>query len=79
MTCIGGGSSFEVGGHSARALLGRSGGIPPRKILDFRPSEIIFGAVLGQMLFNNGQSAISCTAKASYPGYKANAKLIANR
>ena len=28
-------------------LLGVSGGMPPRKIFDFRPSEIVFGAVLG--------------------------------
>ena len=30
------------------ALLGGSGGMPPRKILNFRPSVIISGAVLGQ-------------------------------
>ena len=30
------------------ALLGGSGVCPPRKILDFRPSEIVSGAVLGQ-------------------------------
>ena len=37
---------------------------PPRKILDFRPSEIISGAVLG---FSDERSA----ASASHPGYKA--------
>ena len=30
------------------ALLGGSGGMPPQKILDFRHSEIISGAVLGR-------------------------------
>ena len=31
------------------ALLGGSGGMPPRKILDFRPSEIVSGTVSGQI------------------------------
>ena len=30
-------------------LLGGSGGMPPRKILDFRPSEIVSGAILGRL------------------------------
>ena len=30
------------------ALLGGSGGMPPRKILDFRPSEIVSGAISRQ-------------------------------
>ena len=44
-----GGAAVAELKYSARsALLGRSGGMPPRKILDFRPSEIISGAVLGK-------------------------------
>ena len=38
--------------YSARnALLGGSGGMPPRKILDFRLSEIDSGAVSGQISY----------------------------
>ena len=38
-----------IGGvQSVPASARGSGGMPPRKILDFRPSEIISGAVLGK-------------------------------
>ena len=33
--------------HEAHLLGGGSGGMPPRKMFDFRPSEILSGAVLG--------------------------------
>ena len=48
-------ADLELGGiaHSQivsvqNALLGGSEGMPPRKILDFKPSEIVSGAVSGQ-------------------------------
>ena len=40
---------IDVGTVCKACLLGGSGGMPPspRKILDFRPSEIVSGAILG--------------------------------
>ena len=53
------------------ALLGGSVGLPPRKILDFRPFEIISGAVLGQNTCSStmGDSLPLTAAKVLYPGY----------
>ena len=39
------------------ALLGGSGGMPPRKILNFRLSEIDSGVVLGQISYRVGDQS----------------------
>ena len=47
---LGGGAHSQIVSYSARsALLGGSGGMPPRKILDFRPPETVSGEVSGQI------------------------------
>ena len=51
-------------------LLGRSGAYPPEKFLDFTPSEIISGAVLGRNS-STMDNPLLFAATASYLGYKA--------
>ena len=47
---------------------GGSGGMLPIKILEFRPYEIISGAILGQNS-STMDDLLPLTATASYPGY----------
>ena len=61
------------------ALLGGSGGMPPRKIFDFRPSEIVSGAVLGQnsyQLLVIGIIAVGVVLSINRGGYIPQAPLL---
>ena len=45
-----GGTHSQIISYSMQSvLLGGSGGLPTRKIMDFRPSEIVSGAVSEQI------------------------------
>ena len=47
---------IDVGAAREARLLGGLGACPPRKILGFRPSEIVSGAILGR----NSKSRTTC-------------------